>query len=162
MGRMLAPAGPQMGSIVDMARKARLLLQRRGASPEDAEDLVQEAFLRLEAYTRAHEVEVHEAFLVRTAVNLSVDQNRRARRAPFDRRALDLDLVADASPRPDEVFTARERLRRAQEGLMQLSPRARRILLGQRLDGLSHAELARQEEISVSAVEKHIARRPHA
>lgn len=41
---------------------------------------------------------------------------------------------------------------------MQLSPRTRRILLGQRLDGLSYAELARREGISVSAVEKHVAK----
>ena len=141
-----------------MARKARLLLLRRGASAEDAEDLVQEAFVRLQAYVEAHEVETPEAFLVRTAVNLSVDQNRRRRRAPFDHRAANLELAVDSSPRPDEVLDAQERLRRAREGLMQLSPRTRRILLGQRLDGLSHAELARQEGISVSAVEKHVAK----
>ena len=147
-----------MGSIVDMARKARLLLQRRGASFEDAEDLVQDAFVRLQVYSDAHEVETPEAFLVRTAVNLSVDQNRRSRRAPFDPKALDLELAVDSSPRPDEVLSAQERLGRARQGLMQLSPRTRRILLGQRLDGLSYAELARREGISVSAVEKQIAK----
>jgi len=147
-----------MRSIVDMARKARRLLIRRGASPEDAEDLVQDAFLRMHAYGRERAVEAPEGFLVRTALNLSVDQARGRRRAPIDPGAPDPDAAVDSSPRADEVLLAQERLRRAREGLMQLSPRARRILLGQRLDGLSYVELARREGISVSAVEKHIAR----
>jgi RNA polymerase sigma-70 factor (ECF subfamily) len=39
-----------------------------------------------------------------------------------------------------------------------LAPRTRRILLKRRLDNMSYAEIAAAENMSVAAVEKHVAR----
>jgi RNA polymerase sigma-70 factor (ECF subfamily) len=44
---------------------------------DEADDLVQEAFLRLERYEREHEVQSREAFVMRAATNLGVDRARR-------------------------------------------------------------------------------------
>jgi len=58
-------------------RRLKKLLRRGGATPEDAEDLVQEAVLRLHAYTHAgREVHDPESFVARTALNLAVDASR--------------------------------------------------------------------------------------
>jgi RNA polymerase sigma-70 factor (ECF subfamily) len=147
-----------MSAIAEMLKKARSVVLRRGIAPEDADDIVQEAFARLAAYTRAHELRSQEAFLVNAAVNISRDQLRRQRKAPFDPAAIDFDLIADSAPRLDEVVRAQERLRRAAVGIEQLNPRARRILLAQRVEGLTFPQIAQREAMSVAAVEKQLAR----
>jgi hypothetical protein len=53
-------------------------LMRKGRSREDAEDLIQEAMLRLHTYTR-EDVRNKEAFLRSTVRNLAIDQYRRDR-----------------------------------------------------------------------------------
>ena len=50
--------------------RIRSALMRRGQSTEDADDLVQEAWVRLACYERDQEVDEPEAFLMRTALNL--------------------------------------------------------------------------------------------
>jgi len=147
-----------MDCISKILRKVRAVVLSRGAPPDDADDIVQEAFARLVSYTRAHEVRSQEAFLVTTAMNIARDQARRSRVSPFQAELLNVDLVADVAPQPDEVLRAQERLRRAGAGLEQLDPRARRILLAQRLEGLSYAEIAARENMTIFSVEKQIAR----
>jgi RNA polymerase sigma factor (sigma-70 family) len=147
-----------MSAIAEMLKKARSVVRRRGVARDDADDVVQEAFARLAAYTRAHELRSEEAFLVNAAVNISRDQARRSRKAPFDAAEVDFDLIADSAPQPEEVVRARERLRRAAAGLDRLNPRTRRILLAYRLDGIPLPELARREGLSVAATEKQVAR----
>src|SRR2546430_7152 len=89
------------------------LLQRRGRSQDDAEDLIQEALLRLHEYCRTRPVQDEEAFLVHCVKNLSVDRHRRERRHLYDERSVEeldatLSLI-DSAPAPDEVFAARQR-----------------------------------------------------
>lgn len=55
-------------------------LMRRGASHEDAEDFIQEAFARLVAYQQRSDVRDSDAFLARTALNLATDEGRRRQR----------------------------------------------------------------------------------
>src|SRR5258708_13479933 len=51
-------------------------LRRRGESRENADDLIQEAFLRLHLYSRSSETHHQEAFLRPTLLNLGVDPHR--------------------------------------------------------------------------------------
>lgn len=147
-----------MDRISQMFRKARVLVLRKGALAEDADDIVQEAFARLEAYMRTHEVRSEEAFVINAAVNISRDQARRRRNAPFVPGDLLLDRVADARPQADEVLLSQERMRRANAGLAQLDPVVRRCLIAKRLDGLTYLEIARREGLPVATVEKRVAR----
>jgi DNA-directed RNA polymerase specialized sigma24 family protein len=71
------------------------LLRSRGRSIDDTEDLIQEAFLRLQVYCRDKDVAQTEAFLVRTALNLSIDQHRRATTAALVPGALDRMQLID-------------------------------------------------------------------
>jgi RNA polymerase sigma-70 factor (ECF subfamily) len=147
-----------MAAISEILRKARAAVLRRGAAPADADDIVQEAFARMEAYTRLHEVRSKEAFLVNAAVNIARDQARKARGAPFAPGVFDIESIADQAPSQIEALRSQEKLRRAAAGLDQLSALNRRLLLANRLDKLSYVELARREGLSVAAVEKRIAR----
>jgi len=147
-----------MNALGEMLRKARAAVLRRGVPSDEADDLVQEAFLRLEGYERANAVRSREAFLVSAAVNLTIDRARRQGRAPFDRGATNLEAIAEDAAGPDEIISARARLRRLEDGMAQLPDRTRRILLSRRIDGVGYREIADAEGMSVSAVEKQVAR----
>ena len=149
-----------MTALTDMLHKARAAVLRRGVPADDAEDLVQEAFLRLEGYERQNVVRSREAFLVSAAVNLSVDRARRTGRSPFDpaTSAMDLGQVASDTAGPDEILCGRARLARLQDGFALLPERTRRMLIARRIDGLGFREIADREGVSVSAVEKQVAR----
>src|ERR1700733_1167142 len=100
-----------MWGLTNQLQRIQKLLRRRGASPEDAEDLVQEAVVRLFSYTRkAGEVRNAEAFLTRTALNLAVDLHRSTRRARFEPEPVELMDLLDIGPSPDEVLAAEQRL----------------------------------------------------
>lgn len=146
-----------MPSLVEMLLKAKRAVLRHGVSEEDADELVQEAFLKVAQFERSTAARSKEALLVTAAVNLSKDRARRRARSPF----VDMDdirVIADRAPDPAQVVEAQARLRHAGEGLSHLPERTCRILLKRRIDGLSYAEIARVEDMSVAAVEKTVAR----
>jgi RNA polymerase sigma-70 factor (ECF subfamily) len=122
----------------------------------DAEELLHSAYLRLVRYRAQHAVDNMAAFLVRTAVNIGVD-NFRHERFIADVAPEDV-AVAENSPLQDEVLAARVRLDRVREGLSRLTPRTREIFLMHRLDDMKYREIAERLDISQSAVEKHIAK----
>ncbi len=147
-----------MDDTAHLWNKLRRLLRSRGRSREDMEDIVQDAFMRLQTYCKAAEVHDREAFLVRTALNLEVDQQRRERCRVFVPEALeDLSLVDDEVS-PDEVVAVQQRLRQMEQALGGVSQRARDMYWMNRVEGYSYTQIARKLGISVSAVEKHMTR----
>ena len=146
-----------MNQLSEMLRRVRTTLRRRGVAEQDAEDLVQEAFLKVERYEQRHAVRSQEALLVRTAMNLQIDEARREGRAPFA-GAINVFAIADAAPDPEQELRSQQRLKHAAEGLERLPERTRRILLRRRLDGANYATIAQEEGMSVPAVEKQVAR----
>lgn len=144
-------------------RKLKQLLRRRGQSAEDAEDLVQEAFLRLQTFlNEGHDVQRPEAFLVRTALNLAVDASRRARREhrdQFEPESIEELSLVDLSPSPEEMFSAEKRLIQIGQVLdSKVSVQTREVFFLHRLEGFTHDEIAARLGINVRAVETHIAR----
>lgn len=147
-----------MGPPLNLLRRVKRLLRRRGATPEDAEDLVQEAVLRLHLYERAgNEVHSPEGFVARTALNLAVDVARHAHAHLYEDTPVETLAIIDARPLPDEVLAAEERLISMRDALDRVSLRTREIFFMHRLQGLSHAEIASRLGISKSTIEKHIA-----
>jgi len=65
-----------MNALGEMLRKARAAVLRRGVASDEADDLVQEAFLRLEGYERANAMRSKEAFLVSAAMPRSWSTRR--------------------------------------------------------------------------------------
>jgi len=138
--------------------RLKKFLRHRGRTDEDADDLIQEAFLRLEVYRRDNEVIEPEAFLVRTVANLSVDKFRHdGFLQVLERPVEELDIL-DTSPQPDAVCAARERLGRLIAGLEHLSPRTKEMFVALRFEGLGYKEIAKRHGTTVSAVEKAHAR----
>ena len=129
-------------------------VRTRGRS--DAEELLHAAYVRLLRYRARQQVDNVAAFLVRTAVNIGVDNYR------HDRFIADVAPentgLCENSPLQDEVLAARARLDRVREGLSRLTPRTREVFLMHRLDDMKYREIAERLGISQSAVEKHIAK----
>lgn len=134
-------------------------IARQARGDIDPEELLNIAFLRLERYSAVHPVKNPKAFLVQTAKNLLIDNYRHGQiSARYAEDLLQSSEDRDDSPLQDEVFAARARLERVKRGLDQLPPRTKEIFLMYRLDELKCTEIARRMGISVSAVEKHIAK----
>ena len=147
-----------MDSIGDLRFKLRKLLRSRGRTVDDTDDLIQEAFLRLQIYCRNHQVDKAEAFLVRTALNLSADQTRQEHRLTFLHGLLETLPLVDPGPTPDVVYAGQRRLHHWKQGLLALSPRQREVFLLNRLDGCSFPQIAERLGITLSMVEKHAAK----
>jgi RNA polymerase sigma-70 factor (ECF subfamily) len=137
--------------------RVKAALRLRGRTGHDAEDLVQEAFVRLANYERQNVVEKPEAFLMTTAINLSTDSYR-ARAIRGEQVLLEDDVLVDTAPGIEEVMLSRERIERLSECLQRLPEKTRNIFLAHRVEGLAYKEIARLHGLSVSSVEKHMAK----
>jgi RNA polymerase sigma factor (sigma-70 family) len=140
------------------ARTLRTLLRRHGRSRTEADDLIQEAFLRLHAYSNSGKVQQPQAFLRRTVLNLLVDMHRKEHRDLYVDEPVEALRLTHPAASPDEELELLQRLTKADAALKKLSPRTREIFLMHRVEGYGCTEIASHFGISVSAVEKHIAR----
>ena len=149
---------PAADDLQSLAAKIRRVLRRRGRSHDDADDLIQEAFLRLHVYCRDHAIRNTGGFLFRTALNLAYDRSRRDRVAAVVPVALDELPLVDPYPPPDEVCAGQERLQRMKAGLEAMSPRRREVFVLNRIEGYSFPQIADRLGITLSMVEKHAAK----
>jgi RNA polymerase sigma factor (sigma-70 family) len=135
-------------------------LRRKGRSREDAEDLIQEAMLRLHVYTN-QEVHDREAFLRRAVHNLAIDQYRRDRSGL--RREVPIEVVDRQNPliapgpTPDQILDNQQRLDELTALLDSVSPRTRAIYLAHR-SGYTYAEIAETMGVAEITVTRHVAR----
>ena len=137
--------------------KVKAALMKRGRSEHDADDLVQEAWIRLVCYERDNTVEQPEAFLMRAAINLSIDAHRLSA-TRGEQVTLEELVHLDGSPGVEDVLLGRERLARLSECISLLDEQSRQILLAHRIDGHSYQEIAHQHGISITSVHRQIAK----
>lgn len=145
------------------ALRARLVkaCQRRGRTLEDAEDLVQQAYLRLLEYRQTSPIHDERTFLARIVNNLNINLYRREQILTFaaepveelDEQALFVDRVAD----PERVVTARQQLDSIMTMLTSVSRRTCEVFISYTW-GYTHQEIAYRLGISRRTVQKHIAR----
>ncbi|WP_082607338.1 RNA polymerase sigma factor [Lysobacter sp. Root983] len=128
---------------------------------DDAEDLAQEALVRLMRMPSTADVLNVEAYLLRIASNLVRDRFRRdVSHCTQQHVSLD-ELTGDwpsEVPYGERVYEGNKRLQLFLSALDELSPRCRQVFLLQRYEGLTYSAIARRLEISVSAVEKQMMR----
>ncbi|WP_408589411.1 RNA polymerase sigma factor [Novosphingobium sp.] len=168
LGRERADTGPvappdpvaaaQLEQIYRAERPSLLRRLARRTGIDQAEDIVQQIFVRLAA--RAETVDaigVPARYLGEAARNVQRDEARvAARRSQYQHVSIeDVDIMGGD---PISHLEARDRLARLEQGLERLKPLTRNVFLARRLDGYSYAEIAEQTGLSVRGVEKQMSR----
>lgn len=144
--------------------------QRRLGNREAAADLVQDTFVRFTAAVNGGangtgtgagpaEIDNPRAFLFRITGNLASDALRHDRVVAGVIDPVELNHNHPAAlPSPEVEAVDRDLLRRLQAALADLPEAQRRVLALKRVEGLSHAEIARRTGMSPAAIEKTLAR----
>jgi len=135
-------------------------------SPEDAQDVLQDAFVRaFEKLDQFHGESSFYTWIYRIAVNLALSEYRKHRHRGHDRKfdPSTLSLAAepaDASPETDPAF-AMERVERellVQSALNELGPEHRAVVVLKDFDGRRYEEIAALLEIPIGTVRSRLHR----
>ncbi len=139
--------------ILDRFESSALLTARSmGASRQDAEDIAQEAFLKVFRYIRSYRSErSFRAYFHRIVINACRDHQSRMGPAAAELSDETADAATVSSGAKDEV----EMVRRA---LQSLPPREREVAILRDLQGLSTWQVARILMISPITVRRHSSR----
>lgn len=141
----------------DLLRRYLLRILR---SEADAEDIAQEAFLKVHRASRAAILRHPKAVLFKTAYRLALNCIRQRRRNPLA-CAVDVPLDRIAAPMnatAEDQIILREERAALHRMLNDLSPRGRQILRLRFEHGLTYRQIADELGLSVSTLEKHMAR----
>ena len=146
----------------EMARRYAVPLARyfraRVRTAADVDDMVQEVFLRLAARRGGEALETAENYLFTVAASVLNDSFWRAGRRGGDHQLFDEHQHADEDFSPERVYLAQERLRLVETALYELPERTRIVFVLHRFEEKSYAQIARQLQVSVSAIEKHMSK----
>lgn len=139
----------------DLIRQAR----RWTADEDEARDLVHEAYAQLLQLTAWEQIVNPAGYATRMIRNIALQRMRRARIVPM-RQFAALEEVEYPDPAPDSfaVAAGRDELRRMMAAIEALPPACRRVILLRKLEAMAPRDIAEQLGISLSTVEKHLAR----
>jgi len=143
--------------LANRALVRRLLLARTG-NAADAEDIVQEMWLRIEQ-ARIGPVADPLAYLMRMANNLATDRQTAARRRSTREAGWhSLQPVGAEHPDPERQLVSADEWARLNALLGSMPEAMHRALVMFRVDGMRQQAIAEELGMSVSGVEKLLAR----
>lgn len=139
-------------------------LTKRLKSRQDAEDIAQHAYERIQKLNDDSQLDNPKAFLFQVAANLAIDQLRREKLhhnyvQSETGRQLDVDGTTATQidqHSPERLLVAEEELQVIYDAIASLPVKCRQAFLLHRARGLSYNEIADEMRISVSSVEKYI------
>jgi RNA polymerase sigma-70 factor (ECF subfamily) len=148
-----------------LSRRYRIPLlrffEKRIGRHAEAEDLVQDVFLRLTNSANLCAVEQLEGYLFQTAANLLRDRRRRliarasAAHEPYQEA---LHGAAQLSSDPEVNASGAQAIEQLVAALAELPERTRAVFVLYHFEHHSHAEIGRRLGIAVSTIEKHMSR----
>jgi RNA polymerase sigma factor (sigma-70 family) len=126
-------------------------------TPSDVDDLMQDAYLRLCDVEFARIVN-GRAYLVSILRNLLAEQARKARIVPMERLGeIEALRIPSEEPGPDRRAGAQQELEQLERIVSQLPKRCRRAFELWTFRGLSLRQVADEMNVTVKAVQKHLA-----
>jgi RNA polymerase sigma-70 factor (ECF subfamily) len=154
---------PLVAAYFSNRQAIQRFLAARVGDRQEAEDLVQELFLKLEGVVPPPDLRDPVSYLFRMALNLARDKRRERQRAQAregdwaDTRTMTSGTEAiDDSSSAEAAYGAKQRIAAIRAALDELSPQCRRVFVLHKFEDLSHEEVARRAGISRSTVEKHM------
>lgn len=149
----MSEGGLQAVFLAQRPMLVRLLTARLG-SPDDAEDVLQDMWMRIDGLAD-RPVAQPAAFLFRIAANMATDRRVSGqRRSARDHGWHEVQTEAEELPDAERALIARDRLRRVEAAMAQMPERMRIALTMFRFEERPQREIAQRLEISVSGVEK--------
>lgn len=146
--------------VVQLFREIRVPLYSYlvciGVKPHEADDIVQEAFLRLHHQLESGaNIEEPRAWVFRVARNVSLNAQRDQRRLVSEsdldpNESSKLELQCDLGPNPEELYRRKEVMQRLDAGIAQLTEPQRQCV-HLRAQGLRYREIAVVLGVSVSS-----------
>ena len=131
----------------------RSVLKGRLGSEDLARETLHETWLHLDRIDDVGAMRSPDAYLMRVALNLATDRERKSRRLRRSEINAILDSVIDEAPGPAERLQARRELAAFGRAIAELSERRRAILIAARLDETPHQEIAERFGISKRMVQ---------
>jgi|GEM_PF-171038 len=129
-----------------------------GSGPPDPEDIAQTVFTKFASLEDPSSVLNPRAFLYRSAHNEVVSYHRKSvtrRRYMMDQKNGPEENSRD-DIHPERILITRERLALLERVMWDMPVKRRKMLIMNRFDGLTYAEISRRTGLSQSAVKKHI------
>jgi RNA polymerase sigma-70 factor (ECF subfamily) len=136
--------------------RAIRVAQRIVRDPAEADDIGQEAFLRVwnKASSFDPTIARFTTWLYRIVLNLAFDRTRKPQLAPIE----DAAEVRSADPEPVETIIADQQRRTLESAMARLSERQRGAIALFHIEGLSGDDAARAMQLSAKAFESLLAR----
>ena len=158
-GLLQAAAGGSHAAFSEIASRyyqpVYRLVWRMTNGAADAEDMAQEAFVRLwRNPAQVREAAALKGWLMRVAANAVIDRSRKPKAAVLD----ELPEIADPQARPDAPLDREQAARLVDARIAALPERQRLALSLVYFEGLTNIEAAAVLEVSVDALESLLAR----
>lgn len=154
----------KINPIVDLYDELRLSLFGYliclGLMPQEAEDIIQDAFVQLFRFLQAGGwVNNPRSWLFRVARNLSINLQKRERKSVSVSGEQEASTLSETQhvAGPEELYERKERLRLVMAAIAQL-PQRQRECLHLRAEGLRYREIAEVLGITTSAVSESLKR----
>ncbi len=146
-------------AVLPYAGSYRAYARKLVGNESDADDLVQDAYAKVLGMTNWRAVEAPERFVFAIIRNLAIERFRRAKVVGIRQiGVLEQDNLPDPDPDAFVKTSAREELQIVLAAIDTLPQQCRKALLLRKIDGLSPAQIAVRMNLSVSTVEKHLAK----
>ena len=146
--------GQQRAVIASQGERMERFLRSKLASPADAEDLAQEAYLRLLRVKEPQLIQDPVAYLFRIARNL-LGEMYGTLPPPSD--SVDELELADQHANVEAEAEHKQQMDRLEEALEYVHPKCRAAIVMQRRDGMTVDEIAVELNLSRGMVKKHLA-----
>jgi RNA polymerase sigma-70 factor (ECF subfamily) len=132
---------------------------RMSGDADEARDLVQDVFTKMLATEGWSAIANPQGYMLRVMRNMVIERLRRAKIVDF-RQFVDTDHldVVDEAPDQHRIAEDREAMEDFKRALGQLPERCRTVFLRRRIDDQSPREIAEDLGVSLSTLEKRLAR----
>ena len=154
----MTAASSNMDHLVLHLAAARKLAQYLLRNHADAEDVVQEAYVRALHHGRGAAAGDGRAWMLTIVRNVGYDWIRRRRRDSLDSKPINLEQIRADAPSPEAMLLAKRNAEAVHKSLDQLPANRRMVVILHDLEQMPYKEIAERAGIPLGTVMSRLAR----